>query len=137
MDIFALYTVIAVILYLILGYRVMHLRYRYQVELGDGGHDELNRAIRTHANFAENVPFLLIIMFLIAQTGPFNAWLHLFGTVMILGRLLHAWGLIRTSGWSWQRATGTLLTQLLMLAGALFCLWAYMPLAGFLAPLSL
>ena len=128
MSIFALYTAIATILYLILGYYVMHFRYRYQVGLGDGGYDALNRAIRIHANFAENVPLLLILMFLIAQTGVFNAWLHLFGTGLILSRLLHVWGLIRTSGWSWQRAAGILLTQLLMLIGALYCLWQYVDL---------
>ena len=137
MNIFALYTAIAILLYLVLSYRVIILRYRRQVGIGDGGDAELGRAIRIHANFAENVPFLLILMLLIAQTGVLGAWLHLFGSGMIVGRLLHIWGLSRTSEWSWQRSGGTLLTHILMLAGAVYCLWYYVPVAGFLAPLQL
>lgn len=136
MSIFALYTAIAVIVYLILAYRVIVLRYRRQVGIGDGGDGELSRAIRVHANFAENVPFLLILMLLIAKTGPHNAWLHLYGVGMIVGRLFHIWGLSRTSDWSWQRAGGTLLTHILMLVGALYVVWYYAPRGTILAPLQ-
>lgn len=136
MSTFALYTAIAILFYLVLTYRVIILRYRRQVGIGDGGDDELARAIRIHGNFAEYVPFLLILMLLITQTGVLNAWLHLFGSGMILGRLLHIWGLTRTSEWSWQRASGTLLTHILMLAGALYCLCYYVPIGGVLRSLQ-
>lgn len=136
MNTFALYTCLTIILYLLLSYRVIVLRYCRKVGIGDGGDAELGRAIRVHGNFAENVPFLLIVMLLIVQTGPHNAWLHLFGAGIIVSRLLHIWGLTRTSDWSWQRASGTMLTHILMLVGAIYCLLYYVPLGSLLGALQ-
>lgn len=49
------------LLILTLALRVSLLRNRYRVALGDGGNDELMRAIRAHANTVEFVPIFLIL----------------------------------------------------------------------------
>lgn len=54
--------------------------------------------------------------------APFWA-VHLAGATLIVGRLLHAWGLSHTSGTSFGRFTGTVLTWLVLLVGALGLLW--------------
>lgn len=49
------------LLILTLALRVSLLRNRYRVALGDGGNDELMRAIRAHANTVEFVPIFLVL----------------------------------------------------------------------------
>jgi hypothetical protein len=45
-----------------LSVRVIRLRYRHKVEIGDGGVPELQRSIRAHANFIEYVPIALLLI---------------------------------------------------------------------------
>lgn len=80
---------------LVLSYRVVQMRLAGKVSLGDGGDDRLLARTRAHANFAEYVPLILILMLLIesayAGAAPWSLWAA--GGVTLLGRLLHAWGM--------------------------------------------
>jgi len=49
------------LLILTLALRVSLMRNRYRIALGDGGNDELMRAIRAHANTVEFVPIFLVL----------------------------------------------------------------------------
>jgi len=56
------YAAILVALFLSLSVRVIGLRRRLKVAVGDGGSEPLLRAIRAQANFAEYVPFSLLLI---------------------------------------------------------------------------
>lgn len=112
------YAGLCALLVLVLAMRVMWLRGREGVGLGDGGHAGLERAIRMHANATEYVPLALLLLALLAFEGTRPAWLHAFGIVLVVARLLHAFGLSRASGTSFGRASGAGLTVLVMLAMA-------------------
>jgi len=79
--------------------------------------------IRTHGNFIEHAPFALLVLALLELCGLAPEWLWGFGGALLLGRLLHAFGLSRSGGYSFGRFTGTVLTWLVFLAMALAGLW--------------
>jgi len=103
--------------------RVSRLRHGRRIGFGDGGDPELARAIRVHANFVELVPFALLLLGLLELSGQPAAWLWAFGGALLVGRLLHAVGLSRSSGASFGRFYGTALTWVVILAMALAGLW--------------
>ena len=116
MPITAGYASVLAILYVVLSYRVAARRVRLKVGLGTGQAPELERAVRIHGNFAEYVPFaLLLLAFYEAGGGP--AWaIHGAGATLLVARLLHVVGLTGSSGRSPGRFLGVTLTWLLMLA---------------------
>lgn len=89
-------SIIAAVLTLIfvkLSFAVIGLRRKNRVGLGSGGHEDLERAIRAQANFAEYVPFgILLIACLELNGAPW--WLVVIpGIALIIGRLIHAVGI--------------------------------------------
>ena len=81
------------IIFVRLSFAVIRLRRKNKVGLGNGGHEELERAIRAQGNFAEYVPFgLMLIACLEINGAPW--WLVAFpGITLIAGRLIHAKGI--------------------------------------------
>ena len=53
---------ILALLCVVLIVRIIRSRRKYLISIGDGGNTDLTCRIRTHANFVEYVPLLLIIM---------------------------------------------------------------------------
>ena len=84
-------------LFIALSFYVIRLRYRHQVALGDGGHAELARAMRVHANFAEYVPFALVLLTLCALRGLPEWLLAPLCVVLVIGRALHAYGVAQAN----------------------------------------
>lgn len=125
-----LYAALCTLLVLVLAVRVMLARGRLKVGLGDGGHGELNRRVRAHANAVEYVPLALILLGGMELNGYADWIVHAFGVTLVVSRLLHAWGLAVSEGRSTGRFWGTLLTLLLMIA---MCVMA---IAGFIAGVS-
>ncbi len=76
-----------------LSFAVIGLRRKNKVGLGSGGHEDLERAIRAQGNFAEYVPFgILLIACLELNGAPW--WLVTIpGITLIIGRLLHIEGI--------------------------------------------
>lgn len=86
----ALYASLAALLIVRLSLNVIALRRKHQVRLGDGGIDELQAAIRTQGNATEYIPItLLLMLFLEMMDMPY--WLlHLAGSAMLIGRVIHS-----------------------------------------------
>jgi uncharacterized membrane protein YecN with MAPEG domain len=119
----ALYAGLLGLLFLVLCWRVVDQRRKGRVGLGSGGNPELERAIRVHGNFAEYVPFFLVLL-LVAELGGAAAWvLHALGGVFLLSRIGHAYGLSSSGGTSRGRFFGTLFTWIALLLAALLNLW--------------
>jgi hypothetical protein len=90
------YAALLAMLFLALSWRTIQLRRRFRVAVGDGGHPELLRAMRVHANFAEYVPLALLLI-LMVEIGGSPAWLvHVLGLALVLARVSHAWGVSHT-----------------------------------------
>jgi uncharacterized membrane protein YecN with MAPEG domain len=113
-----IYAGILAILFFGLSLRVIAVRGR--VSLGDGGDPAVLRRMRGHANFAEYVPFILLMMGFL-ESGHTPAYLlHAFGATLVAARLLHGTALSFTQKWFFGRFFGTLLTLgLLVICGSL------------------
>ncbi|ASK34195.1 hypothetical protein CEK62_07265 [Alcanivorax sp. N3-2A] len=90
----ALYAALCALLVLALAINVVRLRLGEGVSLGDGGNEKVNRAVRAHGNAVEYLPLILILIALLEGNNANNWALYLYGTVLFLSRLAHAWGLL-------------------------------------------
>ena len=61
--------------------------------LGSGGYDDLERAIRAQGNFAEYVPFGIILIACLELNGAPWWLVAIPGITLIIGRLFHAKGI--------------------------------------------
>jgi uncharacterized membrane protein YecN with MAPEG domain len=73
-----------------------------------------NAAERVQANFVENVPLLLILLYLVEVAGAPDLFLHVCGTSLVILRVLHAWGLASYEGANYPRLIGAQGTFVLM-----------------------
>ena len=81
------------IIFVRLSFAVIGLRRKNKVGLGSGGHEDLERAIRAQGNFAEYVPFGIILIACLELNGA-PWWLVIIpGITLIIGRLIHAKGI--------------------------------------------
>lgn len=69
--------------------RVGLYRVKHKVNLGDGNDPELLRRIRGQGNFIETVPLLLILLIMMEVLGASDTWLHVLGSALVIGRVLH------------------------------------------------
>jgi uncharacterized membrane protein YecN with MAPEG domain len=91
---------------------------RWQLDSYYGERDvTLRRLVRAHANFAEYVPFALLLIAIAELFGTPAYLLHLLGVSLVLARLLHAVGVAREPEPIWMRITGFTIT-LAVIAGA-------------------
>jgi len=81
------------IIFVKLSFAVIGLRRKNKVGLGSGGHDDLERAIRAQGNFAEYVPFGIILIACLELNGAPWWLVALPGITLIIGRLIHAVGI--------------------------------------------
>ena len=72
-----------------LSIRVVKLRRKKKVALGDGGDSELLAAIRTQGNATEYLPIALILLILLELNEGYYILIHLAGLALLAGRLLH------------------------------------------------
>ena len=76
-----------------LSFLVIGLRRKNKVGLGSGGNEDLERAIRAQGNFAEYVPFGLILLACLELNGAVWWLVAIPGVTLIIGRLIHAIGI--------------------------------------------
>lgn len=81
------------IIFIKLSIGVIRLRRKHKVGLGGGGHDDLERAIRVQGNFAEYVPFGIILIACLELNGAPWWLVAIPGITLIIGRLIHAVGI--------------------------------------------
>ena len=98
--------------------RVTVLRAKKKISFFDGGDPQLGHAMRVQGNFTEYVPMALAVMGLIEWMGAPHWAVYLFGIVLLVARLTHAWGLY--SDVFQARVAGTSASWLLLVAGGLF-----------------
>ena len=84
---------ILTIIFIRLSFAVIGLRRKNKVGLGSGGHEDLERAIRTQGNFAEYVPIGIILIACLELNGAPWWLVAIPGVSLIIGRLIHAKGM--------------------------------------------
>ncbi len=106
----AIFAAIVALIYLAMSAYVITMRAKTNVLLGDGGNPSMLLAMRRHGNMAEYAPFAILMMGLAEMLGLEALWLHISGTLLVVGRLLHPIGLHIAEGNVAPRIAGTLST---------------------------
>jgi uncharacterized membrane protein YecN with MAPEG domain len=122
MQITAFYAALMAALFIYLSVRVIGWRRGRRVEFGHGEDIELLRRTRVHANFSEYVPFVLVLMALAESMQPPDLLLHVAGVLLVVGRVIHAYGVSPSPPIMRYRVYGMWLTFASMTLAALLCL---------------
>ena len=91
-SILPFYAALLGLLYVYLSLATVSRRKKVLVALGDGGDKLLQKKVRAHGNFQEYVPIALILIALFEYLGAFDWLIHLLAMALLIGRLLHAFG---------------------------------------------
>jgi uncharacterized membrane protein YecN with MAPEG domain len=110
MRIVPLYAALLALLFVALSVRTLRLRQRLRIAVGDAGDKMMLRAMRVHANFAEYVPLSLVLLYFVESTGASTLLLHLLCGGLLIGRLVHAYGVSQVQERLAFRVTGMALT---------------------------
>lgn len=120
MSITPLYAALLGLIFVVLSVRTLLLRRRFSVAVGDGQQPLLQKAARAHANFAEYVPLaVLLIFFLETQMDVIEIEeIHFLCIALIIGRIVHAYGVSRVDEDYRFRVVGMVLTLGVIIAAA-------------------
>ena len=105
----ALYAGLAALIFLWLTWAVVRHRRSGKIVHGDGGDKVVAKSIRGHANAAEQMPMILIMLGLTEMLGAPAIAVHIAGIAFILDRLLHGLHFNGHIGF-WARPGGMVLT---------------------------
>ena len=110
LDATPLYAGLLALLLVALSLNVIHARIRGNVSVGDGGNKAVIKAMRVQANCAEYAPMGVILLALAELQGTPLWVLHLLGSTLLAGRLIHAAGFGATPQIVSLRQLGMVLT---------------------------
>lgn len=124
MPVTLLYAGILGLLSVLLANQVLHVRLRANAMPAW----KPDATLRVQANFVENVPLALVLLYLVETGGIAPVAVHLFGSALVLFRVLHAWGMSRNEGANYSRLVGAQGTFLVLSVLGMAAL--YLTLAG-------
>ena len=109
------------LLSVLLANQVLYVRLR-----GEAVSDwKADATLRVQANFVENVPLALVLLYLLETSGIEAVAVHVFGLALVSCRLLHAWGMSRHPGANYPRLIGAQGTFLLLSVMSMAALYRY------------
>ena len=124
---FGFYVAVNALIMLVLSVLVVRARVVTQTNIGDGGKPEMAAPLRAHGNNTEYVPMgLLLMLALISPIGGGGApilLVHSVGATLTMGRIIHAFGLSRSTGTSLFRLIGMMLTWISFIIGIVGLIW--------------
>ena len=104
------------LLYVRLSLVVIGFRRKHGVSVGDGGHEDLLRAIRSQGNLAEYAPIALLLLACL-EFNQTPIWItSILAASFVVGRLLHPVGMKSADSPMQPRLRGMQLTLLSLLA---------------------
>ena len=97
-----------------LAMRCGQVRIKEKINIGTGGSDLMERRMRAQLNFAENTPWVLVLILGIELAGKGAGWLAIVGALYMAARVAHGLGM---DGGSFEKGRGlgvmvTMLTQI-------------------------
>jgi uncharacterized membrane protein YecN with MAPEG domain len=116
MHVVLLYAALLGLLFVGLSVRTLRMRRRLRIAVGDAGNQAMLRAMRVHANFAEYVPFTLLLIYFAEITGASTLFVHFLGASLLVGRVAHAIGVSQVKERFAFRIVGIALTLMVIIA---------------------
>lgn len=122
MHIVPIYAALLALVFFYLSIRTIRVRHRLKIGVGAQDNSEMLRAMRVHANFAEYTPFALLLIYFVETSGGAPALVHSLGLGLLLGRVIHAYGVSQAKENFVYRQTGMVLTFSILLVCAAYLL---------------
>ena len=116
------YAAILAIIFIGLSMRVARMRGETKIGIGAGGNPVLERRMRVQANFAEYVPFALLLLAFLEMQQHSRSLIHLLCLALIVGRIIHAYGVSQDDEDIRFRITGIIITAAVILVAAILLL---------------
>ena len=89
----SLFAAVYAIVFVLLSIQVIRQRTATRTAFGDGNDSKLKHYISAHANFAQYVPFFILISALNEMAGMQGNLLYVLNFIMLYGRISHAYGI--------------------------------------------
>jgi len=121
----SIYAALLALIFIVISFWVSAGRGKYGVNVGDGGNPNLLARMRAHANFAEYVPLILILVLLLEGRRTSIYIIHLLLLPLLIARILHPFGMVAPSGSSQSkicRGLGAGVTFLVLIIAAVLLL---------------
>lgn len=125
MNITFFYAALLAPLFVFLSRRAIRLRRALKIGVGDAGNTRMLRAMRVHANFAEYVPFALLLIFFVEMKSGHPWFVHMLGAALFAGRLSHAYGVSQENENFKFRIAGMILTFTVLILSSFYLLYAF------------
>ena len=119
LSITPIYVAILGLLFLPITIRVGLYRIKSKIKIGSGDDPEMVRRMRGQANFIETVPMALFLLIAMEVLGASHTWLHALGLTLVLGRIVHYFGVIGMVPLAF-RVVGIAVTMLTILLGSIW-----------------
>ncbi|HEV8077095.1 MAG TPA: MAPEG family protein [Marinobacter sp.] len=111
------------ILLLFLSAVVVKYRIKYRMGMGIAEDRDFEAAVRAHGNLVEYAPLTLLMLGIAELNGVPNGFIYWVGMAFVVGRILHAWGMLQGQGGPHKaRMVGILLTWVAILIIAVLLL---------------
>ncbi|WP_282077689.1 MAPEG family protein [Epibacterium ulvae] len=117
LSITSFYAGLTALLFVVLSIKVIKLRGRAKVYMGNGQpgeHEPLERSVRVQGNCAEYAPLGLILLALVELQSTPGFVVHILGALLFLGRIAHAVGMGSTPQIAQLRVGGMVMTFLMI-----------------------
>ena len=119
------YAAILAVIFVALSFRTLQLRRARDIPIGTAEDPVLTRAARAHANFAEYVPLTLMLLYFLETLTNAGMVLHVLCISLIVGRLVHAYGVSQVDEDYRFRVFGMVITLGTMISAATRILASY------------
>jgi uncharacterized protein len=120
----AVFAAVLGLLLLVLSFMISRYRLKFKHGLGVSDDIDFQATVRAHANLVEYAPIGLIMLAIAELNGVSSTLIYWTGMGFVVGRLLHAFGMINGRGGPHMaRMAGILLTWLAILVLSLLLFW--------------
>jgi uncharacterized membrane protein YecN with MAPEG domain len=119
------YLAVLALVYAGLAIYVVRLRGKNRAGFGDAGNPRLRSAIRAHANFAEYVPIIALMVGMLEMSGLPTYRVHFMMAALLVARLLHPLGMHAEPGslrFRIGRGGGIIITLMVLISSAVLVL---------------
>ena len=122
-----LFAAVLGLLFVLLSLGVVRIRFSQRISMGVADNRALEKAVRSHANFAEYVPLALLLMWFVETLTLSSALVAVAGCVLVLARVFHAIGMANPKRWLVLRQLGVVMTFAVILVLCVVLLYWYWP----------
>ncbi|MCH2190609.1 MAG: MAPEG family protein [Gammaproteobacteria bacterium] len=115
------------VLYFILSINVVRFRLGQRVSLGNGDNQDIEKAIRIHANFIEYVPLILLLFYFYEVMSLSSSLVLFLASTLFIARVCHIIGMVNPTELVLLRQVGAAVTFLVLVVISCALALKYIP----------